>query len=475
MNRRSFLIDTAGVIFSKAVTLLSSVLIGFLVPKILPAADYGYLKIYSLYAVYTALLHFGFVDGILLKFAGQEYDSLNKGEVRAYSQFFLLFQTGICFLFCLTGLWIPDANAKFILIALGIHTALNNVTAYYQFISQAVQRFREYSLFSVLAALLKAILVLSLLALDGAGNESCSFQRYILLLNLSDALLLGWYVYTYRDITFGPRRSFSQSRSAIRALFKRGIVLTLAYQAAHMVLALDRQLVSVLFSIEIYGVYSFAYSLVNVISQLISSVSTVLFPALKKKGESGAKRYYNAALRMDAIISGAALLGFFPLKPFLQWFLPEYGASMTYLRIILPALMLTSCISAVMFTYYKITGKVSVYLLCGCIALGIGAALNFGCFLFFRSPEAVSWASVLTAACWYFAAGTYFSKGDMEGHLSRMAYIFLLGAAFYWASQKSLLWWEGMAAYFALYCGITAAGNNQAIRRWIREKSAKRQ
>ena len=53
------------VAFSRGISLLSGVAVGLLLPKVLSVQDYGILKIFTLYVTYTALLHFGFVDGIL--------------------------------------------------------------------------------------------------------------------------------------------------------------------------------------------------------------------------------------------------------------------------------------------------------------------------------------------------------------------------------------------------------------------------
>ena len=70
VSKSTFTKNILRVMTSRGIMLLSEILLGFVVPKILGVSGYGYLKTYSLYTAYTALLHFGFVDGILLYFAG---------------------------------------------------------------------------------------------------------------------------------------------------------------------------------------------------------------------------------------------------------------------------------------------------------------------------------------------------------------------------------------------------------------------
>src|SRR5689334_21521786 len=50
---------------------LFNIALVFVVPKVLSMEDYGYWRIFGLYAGYAVFLHFGFVDGALLRWAGR--------------------------------------------------------------------------------------------------------------------------------------------------------------------------------------------------------------------------------------------------------------------------------------------------------------------------------------------------------------------------------------------------------------------
>lgn len=249
--------------------------------------------------------------------------------------------------------------------------------------------------------------------------------------------------------------SFRNSSPLFKELFQVGIPLTLAYQAAQLVFALDRQFVSVLFDTQTYGIYAFAYSVVHMVSQIISSASVVLLPSLKQLPEQEAERYYPVMLKIVMMIAGAALVGYFPLEKIIQWYLPDYQASLIYLRIVLPTLIYTCCISVVMFTFYKIEGRSGQYLKICCIVLGIGFLLNLGAYKLGGTAQFISWASVVTVAIWFLIAGNRFSKKRPGQHIKNFMYILILSTAFYAITALPILWWQGALFYLLVYCILT--------------------
>ena len=62
------------VAFSNIIKLISSILIAFVIPNLLGLTNYGYYKVFVLYLTYIGLFHFGFIDGIYLKFGGLSYE-----------------------------------------------------------------------------------------------------------------------------------------------------------------------------------------------------------------------------------------------------------------------------------------------------------------------------------------------------------------------------------------------------------------
>ena len=63
---------------SNLFTILSGIIVGFVIPKIMGLEDYGYYKTFTLYVSYVGLFHLGFIDGIYLKYGGVSYDDFDK-------------------------------------------------------------------------------------------------------------------------------------------------------------------------------------------------------------------------------------------------------------------------------------------------------------------------------------------------------------------------------------------------------------
>ena len=76
MGDNNFFKNVARVMFGNAALLLSQVLTGFILPKLMSVESFGNYRIFMLYGAYVGLLHFGFVDGILFKYGGKNIDDL---------------------------------------------------------------------------------------------------------------------------------------------------------------------------------------------------------------------------------------------------------------------------------------------------------------------------------------------------------------------------------------------------------------
>lgn len=457
------------VVVSRGATLISGVAVGFLLPRILGVTGYGYLRIFTLYFTYTSLLHFGFADGILLRYAGKEYESLDKKDFRAFTVFFALFQFVIAVLFCVSALFFGNREYAFIAVMIGADLFFNNMMTYYMFISQATQRFKEYSARSIILAVVKLGLVgvLFLMYLCGAD---VSYHIYLCGLILIDFVMMLWYVYTYRDITFGERSPFSAVRKTVIGLFRTGIVLTVAYQVAHFVFVLDNQFVNIFYDTDTFGIYAFAYSIVTMISTLISSTSAVLLPVLKSLKKDDAIRYYDRTLIGVTAVSGLSMILVFPLERFIKWFLPQYTGALGFLRVVMPSLLLSACISIVMFTFYKVLDKHIVYLYVGIAALATGFLTNVAAQFLWKTPYAISWASVITVFLWYGMASVMFVRKYGHRPVKNFCYILILAGSFYGTAFSGLPRWIAAAGYFALFSAFTAMFYGKDLRAFAFQK-----
>ncbi|SEQ25409.1 MULTISPECIES: lipopolysaccharide biosynthesis protein [Butyrivibrio] len=449
--------DLSCVVIGNVFVLISSILTGLVVPKIMGVTNYGYYQIYTLYLTYVALLHFGFVDGVLLRHAGEKFDELDKLLFRSNTRSFALLELFLSSVFIIFSFIIFKGIYRFIGISLGIETFTTNMTSYYQYISQSTMRFKEWSSRKIIQSSLKIIVTCVLASLYFTGNISyISAELYLLCILIIDIALLIWYMWTYSDITFGTCYKFDSTR--IFVYFKAGITLTLAYEIANLVFSLDRQFVSILFNADEYGIYAFAYRLLSMVTTVINAVSVVLFPNLKRKSKvAGERIMYSMSdnIAMIAISVFAAHIGYYPLMIFIKKLLPEYINSLMYLRIIFPSIAITCCISVIIFNYYKVLNKNHIYCFISLIILGLSAFLNVIAYYIWRIPEAISGASIVTLFIWYLALQYIFIKEYKIKWKRNFIYILLITGLFYFSN---FAFNSGLCAalfYSVLYISIT--------------------
>lgn len=474
MKNKSFGKNLVVVVFSRIISLVSGVAVGFVLPKILSITDYGCYKVFTLYAAYTALLHFGFIDGILLKLSGKEYEELDHRKMRSFTRFFILFELIVSIVVLLVGGILANGEYLFIVIMLAINMVLVNVTTYYQFVSQAVQRFGEYSAKNIAISIIKLLFVLVLLILDMNHVFEVSYKVYIIGLNIIDFSILIWYVAIYKNITFGNGVSMRKLKGDIISIFKVGILMTLAYQVSHLILALDRQFVNLLFSTEEFAVYSFAYNIVSIISTMVSSVSIVLLPMLKNRTHDIVSGTYRKCLSTVSVISSWSLLCFFPLVLVIKWFLPEYIGSVEYISIVLPAFVFTSSITVVMFTIYKILEWNIAFFKDGCLILALGFGFNIIAYYFFRSPSAISYASLVVTMVWFLISGIRLGKRIGVKVWEDFAYLMLISLGFLLVTKSIANVFVGFSVYLLWVLVWTIIFRKDVIREGIRLLKSKR-
>lgn len=393
------------VAFSNVIKLISSILIGFVIPNMLGLTNYGYYKVFVLYLTYVGLFHFGFIDGIYLKYGGNDYESLDKKSFRTYFKFLLLIELGVSLIGLLFTVFFIEGQRELIFIFLFLNLIAVNLTSYYQFISQITSRFKEYSTRIVLLSFANIFIVAFLHFM-----KISDYRIYIALIVSTNYILLIWYLYTYRDITFGKSSRIGEIKHEIVFFFKTGIPLLLANLASTLVITVDKQIVEILFPVEVFGVYSFAYSMLAMITVVVSAVGIVLYPTLKRTNlENIPKNYYNLN-RIIILVVLFGLTGYFPLLWIVPRFLPDYVGALVIFRVALPGLVLISSISAVKHNFFKIINKNFVFFVIGIIAVSTNALLNILAFSIYGTTVSIAISSIIGISLWYITTETYMVK-----------------------------------------------------------------
>lgn len=469
LSRKQFSIDLLLVLLSNLITLAGSIVSGMLIPKIMGVEEFSYYNIYTLYLTYTSLLHFGFVDGILLKFAGRDYSSLVGERFRAYSRFYIRFQSVTAALLIAAALLFLPPSHKLVFVFIGLNMLSLNIISYYQYISQDTMRFKELSARKVLQALLKIILAFALWYMVRSGRmESGIANVYIIGVIIIDFLLMFWYIYTYRDITFGKSDSLAEAREEIFSLFREGIFLTLSYWISNLIYVLDKQFVSLFFDSTVYGIYSFANKLIATASGFVLAVSLVLFPRLKRLTVDRILETFPSAMAAISAVSCAALIFYEPLCVIIRRFLSEYTGSVIYLRILFPGLVFMCCINIIISTYFNALGRQRIFFLLCCIVLVCAVGLNSAACFAFKDPAMISAALIISLLLLYLLGVGYFARRFNVSWIRNTLYIIIMTAVYYLTSFLMPSALMSFAVYAAVYIIVTALFYFRQLKKFIR-------
>lgn len=403
------LVNTLLVMLGNLAALLNGVITGFVVPKILPVEGYGYSKVFTLYGTYLGMCHLGIIDGIVLVYGGNDYSTLPRQDMRWYWKWYLLVNGSGAALISLLALIAADRNMRFLAAALAVELLAVNTVTYFQQISQITQRFREYTHRKVVYSTVGVLSTLGLGLLYKWGNP-ISYQSYLLVHLAMNMAFAVWYLISYREIVWGSSDKLFYRTDRFVQIIRCGFPVLIANMCSTLLLTLDRQFVNLLFDTKTYAVYAFAYNLLSLVSIATSAMSTVMYPFLKRTSERESQELFPQMTYVCLALMLAACAVYFPLEGFVVWFLPHYRQSLLFLRILFPGLALTSSVTVVFQNYEKAEGHYRRYFVKSVTALAVSAMLNCVAYAFFRSPTAISAASVLAALFWYCDVGRALAK-----------------------------------------------------------------
>lgn len=382
--------------------LMSGIIAGFLLPKILGITNYGYYKVFTLYCTYISILHFGFVDGIYLKYGDIAHKKIDNDEFKNITGTLITLEILISLLVMVITLIFFVKEYKLIFAFVSLNIISINCTLYFQVLSQIRQNFEELKNRNIIKSLLLIVSAILLFLLFKKSNLYIPYYVYLIVYTIVSYLMLIWYLITYRDFfKIFSLKNFWRQKNILFKYCKIGLPLTLANIVNLFILSVDRQFVNICFLTEQFAVYSFAYSILSLLTTTITSISTVLYPFLKTNDQMISFSRYEKISQMMMIISVSFGLAYYPLFVIIKNFLPEYIFSLKILVIMIPSVSISSLISIVCHNYYKVLGKNRLYFIFSIIILFASILFNFTFYIVFRSMFAISVASLLTYAIWY--------------------------------------------------------------------------
>ena len=335
------------------ISMIISVISVTFLPRVMSIEDYGVWQLYLFYMSYLGFFHFGWLDGICLRYGGCYFENLDK--IKFTSQFILLFiiEFIISILaLMLINLFINNYFIKEVLIFVSYILVPIILFTFTTFILQITNKIKEYVYLTLFGRILFFISLIIYFNLDNRGYVELIYFDII-----SRILSLFYGIYLIKDILVFKLDTISNIFKEMWGNISVGSKLLFANIAGMLILGIIRFGISQQWDVATFGKVSLTLNCSNFLMVFINALSIIFFPILKRIDNSKIKDLYiKIRSGLTSILLGCLLL-YYPLNSILSWWLPKYQDSLIYMAILLPICLFESKVSLLTNTYLKALRK----------------------------------------------------------------------------------------------------------------------
>ncbi len=345
-------------ISSNLISLIISTLVVLIVPKLIGIEEYGYWQLYIFYTSYVGFLHFGWNDGIYLRFGGEEYKNLDKRLF--YSQFIELLgsQLFIAILIWLGSLvLVGDINRGFILQMVAIAMVLVNTRLMFFYILQATNRIKEFARLTMLDRIVYILLIVIFL-LFGVRD----FKLMIIADLIGKFVSLFFAALSCKEIVFRRINTFYLTISESIINISVGIKLMFANIASMLIIGIVRFGIERAWDVATFGKVSLTLSISNMMMIFINAVGVIMFPILRRTNQDKLANIYSTMRDFLMVILLGFLIIYYPLKSVMAAWLPQYAESLLYMSLVFPMFIYEGKMALLINTYLKTIRREKVML-----------------------------------------------------------------------------------------------------------------
>ena len=338
--------------YSFSVNLLSaliSAMMILLLPKVMSAEDYGAWQLYLFFLSYVGFFHFGWIDGIYLRYGGIEYNALNKRTFSGQFYALAIMVSTIASVFIVFAIFFTTKeitrNALQMVSVVGVFVILTTFT---NFILQFTSRIKDYARLIFYERMLFFLIIVSYVVMGRTEYEGMlwvSFSTRLLALIYAGFLI--------KEIIGSKLDHLSNVVKEAIININVGSKLMIANIAGMLLLGIIRLGISQQWDIVTFGKVSLTLNVSNFLMIFISSISIVLFPILKRTDESQLPQIYMILRNCLTVVLLGLLIIYYPIKVVMSIWLPKYADSLVYMAVLFPVCLFESKVSMLINTYLK--------------------------------------------------------------------------------------------------------------------------
>ncbi|MFV0635176.1 lipopolysaccharide biosynthesis protein [Mitsuokella sp. WILCCON 0060] len=349
------------------VSLGVSVLMVMFVPKLMPVEDYGKWQLFLFYFSYLGFLHFGWEDGMYLRYAGKDFNDLKPRVLSGQFWGIIILQlilAGIAI--CFSQFFITDPIKQTVFICAISLAVFVNFNTGCNLVMQITNRIKDYARIILSERIILLILVFSFLLLG--FNQ---FQ-YMYLSKLGSLLIVsGVCFYLCRHLWTVHIGSVQEIAHEAGLNLEVGIKLMFANIASMLIIGIVRYGISIGWDVSTFGKVSLTLGISNFLMVFINSVSVVFFPILKRMDQQRLPEMYRQIRTILACVLFFMLVFYYPIKEILSWWLPKYADSLIYMSVLFPICLFESKVSLLINTYLKSLRKEALMLKINLMSVGV--------------------------------------------------------------------------------------------------------
>ena len=271
LNIHAFSSDVLIYSFGQAILLLLGFGQSLIIPKYLSIEDFGLWQLFLLGSTYVGILNLGFLDGILIRWAGKELQDIKDEIPLAFRSllFELIFVAG--FLSAIINFFASPFRE--IALAVMAYAIIFTLFAFFALMAQAIKKFRLVTLANIGKGGLFLLFVFILLI-----RGDISYYPLILATIITFFILLILLILHFRDVLFHREISKISPLRYVRDNMAVGIYILLGNFIALILMTIDRLAVGSLFSVTQFAVYGFAMTMCSLATTFLQAVAQVFFP-----------------------------------------------------------------------------------------------------------------------------------------------------------------------------------------------------
>lgn len=375
--------DIFKIFSSNLIKMLVTFVTAFLVPMVLSVDDYGYYKVYTFYAAYIGIFHFGYCDGIYLDYGGRNEGEIETEKISQQFATIFIFSVGLAFIASLWGILRHD----FTIVCLGLTVVPNIVYTFYSYVYQATGDFKKYARMLNLSMLFNLLMNTILIFL-----KVRDYRVYIIVCIIVQ--LISFLVGTFYFKQSGWIRKSSFSFDVLMRYIKMGILLMLGNFAYTFFIGIDKWFIKFTLGITDFSMYSFASQMLTVVNMFITPISMTLYSYLSRRKDH---EFEVKVKRLLVTILMLMPVAIYVIMFIINVFMSKYNRTISLVSVLLITQIFLSLNLTIFVNLYKIYKMQGTYVKSLLIALCVAGVLDF--IVAILCPNAVLYAGATLVSC----------------------------------------------------------------------------